>query len=508
MPTFVVSHSRAGPSGANDVERAVHSAVTPLKAMAAPTGVSPVSAETPRRRIVFVDCSAAQASELRNQYAGSLFVEPLMRRGHPRSAAAAHIQSAQTLREAGSALVQRESAAGLASLNVTVRGSGKKLKGVVVTLVLTSGTVLTETTGSGGKVTFRYRAPALQPQSVSTSPIQGYWTVAQKFPSDPVDLTLPAIEFEGPCGWWQREMGVSSSNVSIGKGIRIAVVDSGVGPHPCLSHVTLLGSMIKGRFDPRGGADVDHHGTEVTGLIGSRARSARDLTGIAPGVEVVAIRVFPRNSDANQADVAAAIDRLVDENEVDLINLSLSGNEMSQLERDAIAHAYSKGTLCICAAGDNAGPICYPASYLEAVSVAALGKVGWGPPGSIAAQLVATSPLQSGGDDLFLAPFSSRGNGLSCSAPGLGLISTFPSVDSDRAEWGEDSGTSLSAPLTVGVLAAILSRSPTYLSAPRERSRADLARRALASSCRTLGISTEFQGKGIPTLREPLTGDP
>jgi Subtilase family len=501
MPRFIVSHRLATHGNEMDAEHEFHTVLEALDANAAHVGRRRVSSTIHgprRRRIAFVDCDEAEAAELRAQHSRSAIIEPLMRRGHPPIA----ILPQPRRPESGSVIADRAAKEKLASLCVTVLGGGRKLSGVGVTLMLAPQTVLTATTDGNGTCRFRYGLPNLHPQSLSTSPVRRYWTVAQKFPTDPTDLALPRIEFEGPIAWWQQAVGVRTLNSHRGKGIRVGVIDSGVGPHPCLSHVALLGSLINGEFDPDGGADVEHHGTAVAGLIASRIRSARDLTGIVPGVDLFTIRVFPRDGEANQADVAAAIDRLVDEHQVDLVNLSLCGTEMSELERDAIAHACAKGTLCICAAGNDAGPICYPASYPEAVSVAALGKTAWGPPGSIAAQLVAASPEQSGIDGLFLAPFSSRGHGLSCSAPGLGLISTFPSSDPERAEWGEDSGTSLSAPLALSVLAALLARSPEYMAASRERSRAELAKQVLTRSCRTLGMSAEFQGAGLPTIEE------
>jgi subtilisin family serine protease len=504
MPRLVVSHRRATQGTELDPEFAFHLVVQELEARATHGGLS-VSSTSPglgRRRYVFVDCDETKAAELLAQHGKTVIVEPLMRRWHPPITTVPHVQRAPGEPAPGSSVGGLATNEQPASLSVTVEGSGRKLAGVVVTLVLIPPTVLTETTDGSGMCAFTYASPDLNPQSLSTGPIQRYWTVAEKFPTDPANLALPPIKIEGSVAWWHRAMGIQRSDGNRGKGIRVGLIDSGVGPHPCLLHVTRLGSLINGEFDPEGGTDVEYHGTEVAGLIASRANSAGDLTGIVPGVDLLAIRVFPRDADANQADVAAAIDWLVDEHQVDLVNLSLSGTELSELEHDAIAHAYQRGTLCICAAGNNAGPIGYPAAYAEAVSVAALGKAGWGPPGSIAAQLVAASPEQSGLDGLFLAPFSSRGLGLSCSAPGLGIISTFPSSDPKRAEWGENSGTSLSAPLALGALAALLACSPEYLAAPRARSRADLAKQTLTRSCRTLGIRAEFQGAGLPTVKE------
>ena len=493
MPRFIVTHRRAGEQNTSATEETFNRTLTAVKKKGN-VRVVRTSGRTGRKMTIVEATRAAPLERLNRKGA---IVEPLVSRDHhPIIPVRPKLAKPPVVAAAKKAAVPSAPT----PLDVIVKGRGKVIAGVSVTLVLTPPAVLNQETGKNGVCSFRYDSSAQAPGSVSTGPIKSFWTVADTTPTSPTKLVLPPIELDGPLAWWQRAVGIKAYEKDRGAGIRVGVIDTGVGPNRCLSHVTVLGSLINGRFDPKGGADVDYHGTAVAGLIAARPRQRRQMAGVAPGVELFGIRVFPANGGSNQADVAAAIDRLVDENQVDLINLSLTGTEPSELEKDAIAYAYEHGTLCICAAGNNAGPISYPASYPEAVSVSALGKKGWGPPSSIAAQMVAASPDQSGRDNFFLAPFSNRGSGLTCSAPGLGLFSTFPSARPSESAWGEDSGTSLSTPLVVGTLAVILAGSSQYLKTPRDRTRADLAREMLNNACRTIGLAAEYQGSGIPTV--------
>jgi subtilisin family serine protease len=498
MQRFVVAERRAGLDDSAAAHFAAEQTIKAVSPQLHADMVGAVPESKGRRWLAFVDDPTDGLARLHaTNQDPHLIVEPVVPRGHSPILPDKYLNRPRStqLRAQPRAVVE-------ALLPVTVTGSGKGIPDVNVTLVLDPTAVLNQTTGDNGGCQFNYDRSVQQPASISTSPSSSFWTVVMAPPSDPANLALPPIQLDGPMAWWHQALGEQVYRQNRGQGIRIGVIDTGLGPNACLSHAKALGSLIDGNFDPNGGADVDVHGTAIAGLIASRPQKSGDMAGVAPGADLVAIRVFPADGDANQADVAAAIDRLVDVNKVDLINLSLTGTEPSELEHDAIVYALDKGTLCICAAGNDAGGILYPAAYPETVSVSALGKLGWGPLGSIASQMVPSAGDQIGRDALYLAPFSSRGDALDCCAPGLGMITTFPSKSQELSAWGEDSGTSLSTPLALGILATALAGSAEYTAAPRDRRRSDLARQILASISRTIGISAEYEGRGIPTADE------
>ena len=78
-----------------------------------------------------------------------------------------------------------------------------------------------------------------------------------------------------------------------GRGIRVGVVDTGAGPHPCLQHIASVGAFLGGNSLPPGlGADVGEHGSHVSGTIGARPAETGHYAGIAPGCDLLTARVF------------------------------------------------------------------------------------------------------------------------------------------------------------------------------------------------------------------------
>lgn len=75
--------------------------------------------------------------------------------------------------------------------------------------------------------------------------------------------------------------------LSTGTGQRVAIIDTGVTPHPRLPRIVDGGDFVSGG---NGLADCDAHGTLVAGLIAARPDTADDFVGLAPGVTLISIR--------------------------------------------------------------------------------------------------------------------------------------------------------------------------------------------------------------------------
>jgi subtilisin len=182
--------------------------------------------------------------------------------------------------------------------------------------------------------------------------------------------------------------------------------------------------------------------------------------------------------------------------------MSLGGGQPTQAEQDAIRDAAERGTLCICSAGNEGGPIDFPGAYPECAAVSAIGQLGWAPAGSFSAGNQPQDADKLGSDSLFLATFScfaaNPGQALACTAPGVGIISTVPDKGDRRGLYMEMDGTSMASPAACGTLAAILSQSETYKALPRDRSRSNAARMALAQHCRSIGLDVKYEGRGLP----------
>jgi subtilisin len=262
-----------------------------------------------------------------------------------------------------------------------------------------------------------------------------------------------------------------------------------------------VGAFINGQHDPQGGGDVDSHGSHVCGIIGAKPAAPGQFSGIAPGCGLLCARVFPdADSGADQGDIVLAIDELSRNRQADLINMSLGAKQASQIEHDGIIDALERGTLCVCAAGNSAGPPEWPGRFPESVAVSAVGLEGWGPPGTLASTRLPEDPAEFGNDHFYLANFSCFGDEIACTAPGVGILSTVPERFGLAAPYAAMDGTSMASPAACGALAVLLAGSSDYKQLPRDRTRAEMARRLLAGACRDLGLAARFQGRGMPGL--------
>lgn len=334
-------------------------------------------------------------------------------------------------------------------------------------------------------------------------PAGDYWPMVQRGPSNSVIINCPPLpDANNSLGWWHNRLGINNIDLNLGNGIKVGVIDTGVGPHPFLDHVTSIGAFINGNFDATGGADVDNHGSHVCGIVGARPSDANAFVGIAPGVELFSARVFPEGQGANQVDIANAIDELSIERDVDLINMSLGASVGSQVELDAIKDALERGTLCICAAGNSNGPVEFPAAFAETVAVSAIGLLGWGPDGSIPSTRLPLQRERFGSDNLYHANFSCFGSEITCSAPGVGIISTVPISNGLSQPYASLGGTSMASPAACGALAVALSRSSIYQSLPRDLTRSQMALQILRQVSQSIGLAMEYEGRGMPDLSQ------
>ena len=446
------------------------------------------------RRVVIFEADSAEMAARTHEMPPDVFLEPEI----------LHWVSPMDFLGVGHFIPSNSTGVGkTVSMRVTVRGSGP-LRGARVSLYLRAPgglrSRLDGITGAKGSVTFRF-GDFFHASAAVVAPAADFWSVVVRGLAGNPIVECPALpSAAGRLGWWHQSAGISEYQGSRGSGIRVGVIDTGVGPHPSLNHVHDIGAFINGDVLPDEGRDVDSHGSHVCGIIGARPRRQAQFAGIAPGVELRSARVFAAGSAANQGDIATAIDELSARDRVDLINMSLGARTQSPLELDAIRDAEERGTLCVCAAGNSAGPPEWPAAFAETVGVSALGRLGWGPPGTTAAAALPLTPERFGDDNLYLANFSCFGAGVDCAGPGVGIISTVPERFGLSAPYASMEGTSMASPVACATLAARLAQSNEYLGLPRDGSRTAMARLIHRRGCLDIGLDSALQGKGLPSV--------
>ncbi|HCN76623.1 MAG TPA: hypothetical protein DIT13_05440 [Verrucomicrobiales bacterium] len=245
-------------------------------------------------------------------------------------------------------------------------------------------------------------------------------------------------------------IGAAGDRATWGKGVTVAVLDTGITPHPVLEH-----SSISRTDFVQDGKELDGHGTAMASLI---AGEDPQNGGVAPASRLLDIRVANGNGESNTALVAQGILAAVDQG-ARVINISLGTNADSLTLRRAVEYAIAQGVIVVAAAGnDQSKALAYPAGYTGVVSVAAVDANG------------------------VQAFFSNSGPGLFISAPGVGIVSAY-SGDGMVIS----SGTSQATALTSGAVAAMLSRGYNTQNVMQ----------ALVNNARPTGLPATQTGAGI-----------
>lgn len=310
----------------------------------------------------------------------------------------------------------------------------------------------------------------------------------QRTPTPALDVSRALIGIEKV---WERGY--------TGKGQTIAVIDSGVYPHPDLegkiTHFVDFSSDARTKpYDPFG------HGTHVTGVaVGSGIRSAGKYRGVAPDAEVVALRI------TTVAEAIKALQWVVENREryhIGVVNMSLGDYATRSYRDDPWAQAAEKaveaGLVVVVAAGNEGpqpGTISTPGVDPEVITVGALDD---------------SRTLKR--DDDAVASFSSVGptpiDNLpkpDLLAPGVSIFGPLaPGTTLDVPELphlGKDyiaiSGTSMATPMVAGVAALLRQANP------------DLDPHAIKeilkkSADRYLKVDENHQGAGLMDAEEAL----
>lgn len=283
-----------------------------------------------------------------------------------------------------------------------------------------------------------------------------------------------------------------------GKGIGVAVLDTGCYPHEDLYNRIagfrdFVGRKVVSAYDDNG------HGTHVCGIIGGSgagsrrgSRIAADYRGIAPGCHLIPVKVLDRRGNGFASDVLAGLRYVREQREhlnIRIVNISVgSYSKQNMSENSALVRgvneAWDDGLIVIVAAG-NMGPergtITTPGISRKVITVGC----------SDDAQEVRVMGRR-------MVNYSGRGPTSACIckpdlvAPGASVIS----CSNRPCGYAVKSGTSMSTPIVSGAVALLLEKYP-------DMSNRDV-KIYLKDRVRDLGLPRNQQGWGLLDIERLL----
>lgn len=241
----------------------------------------------------------------------------------------------------------------------------------------------------------------------------------------------------------------------VGNRVTVAIMDTGI-----VGHID-FGKRIVGFIDPLYGKTVSYddngHGTHVSGIVaGSGFASKGKYRGMAPGCDVLAIKVLDRMGNGDTKKVVKALGWLIQNKEkynVRILNISVgmltsAKEEEQKILIDAVENVWNAGIVVVAAAGNNGplrGSVTVPGLCPSIVTV-----------GSSDDEEYNTKKLG------LMKGYSGRGPTDACVmkpevvAPGTSIVSCGRMLGSYEVK----SGTSMATPVVAGAIAILLGRYP------------------------------------------------
>jgi thermitase len=209
----------------------------------------------------------------------------------------------------------------------------------------------------------------------------------------------------------------------------VAILDTGVeGTHPDLAANLVPGWNFYGNNSDT--SDVHGHGTATAGTAAAEMDNDLGVASVAGSCKIMPIRISDSRGYAYSSTTAAAL-RWASDHGARVANISFGfGSDATVLT--AAGYFQNAGGVVTISAGND--------GYFYST------------PNDSRALIVSATDWSDA-----LATWSSRGNFIDISAPGVSVLTTRRVADGSYAYW---SGTSFSAPIVAGVAALILSIKP------------------------------------------------
>ncbi|MBD3676007.1 MAG: S8 family serine peptidase [Planctomycetaceae bacterium] len=282
---------------------------------------------------------------------------------------------------------------------------------------------------AGGRVKWAYKTVPVLSAEVPKAALPGLLRNPGVAFVEP-DLQVSINDLELDNSWGVKKIGSEPSHLAgdKGTGVKVGVIDSGIDyNHPDLAERYAGGyDFFNNDNDPM---DDRGHGSHVAGTIGA-SDNGFGVVGVAPEVQLYALKVFGATGSGYFSDVIAAVEWCM-ENNIQVTNNSYGASGHPGATVQAVFDNAASLGMLHCASAGNSGSgtdtVGYPAKFSSVIAVAA----------------TTSSDTR--------ASFSSTGPDVELAAPGTSITSTLPG-----GGYGGKSGTSMASPHVAGAAALLL----------------------------------------------------
>lgn len=273
-----------------------------------------------------------------------------------------------------------------------------------------------------------------------------------------------------------------------GRGIGLAVMDTGAYPHPDFrDRIAGFHDAVRGKqtcYDDNG------HGTHIAGIaLGDGRSSDGKCAGMAPGAHLIAVKVLDWRGSGTVDQVLAGVEYLLNKQQelrIRVVNISMGAFDEEGMDEDTtlvrgVERLWDAGMVVLAAAGNN-GPrpqtIATPGISRKLITVGC-----------------SDDDKETQVDGGRMRNYSGRGPTKACIckpdlvAPGCEIISCNRMVRPLDSLYTVKSGTSMSTPMVAGAVACLLEKYPYLTNAQ--------VKLWLRDSCVRLEMPDSKQGWGL-----------